>query len=107
MPTQILRAGNSAELLRRDSRKTGSGADSPCQGEMSRSDKGGRVGDYEHEVLIWSRPRWRFAYFAAVGKVGRRPRAAKSPPRQIKQKSGVRVNNPPPPSAGTRAPEAL
>ena len=27
MPTQILRAGNSAELLRRDSRKTGSGAD--------------------------------------------------------------------------------
>ena len=55
----------------------GSGADSPCQGEMSRSDKGGRVGDYEHEVLIWSRPRWRFAYFAAMGKVGRRPQAAK------------------------------
>ena len=46
--TQILRAGNSAELLRRDSRKTGSGADSPCQGEMSRSDKGGRVGEYGH-----------------------------------------------------------
>ena len=55
----------------------GSGADSPCQGEMSRSDRGGRVGDYEHEVLIWSRPRWRFAYFAAMGKVGRRPQAAK------------------------------
>ena len=58
-------------------------------------------------VPILSRPRWRFAYFAAVGKVGRRPRAAKSPLRQIKQKSGVRVNNPPPPSAGTPAPEAL
>ena len=59
-------------------------------------------------VPILSRPRWRFAYFAAVGKVGRRPQAAKSPPpRQIKQKSGVRVNNPPPPSAGTRASEAL
>ena len=38
----------------------GSGADSPCQGEMSRSDRGDRVGDYEHEVLIWSRPRRRF-----------------------------------------------
>ena len=25
------------------------------------------------------RPRWRFAYFAAMGKVGRRPQAAKSP----------------------------
>ena len=36
-------------------------------------------GDYEHEVLIWSCPRWRFAYFAAMGKVGRRPQAAKSP----------------------------
>ena len=36
-------------------------------------------GDYEHEVPIWSRPRWRFAYFAAMGKVGRRPQAAKSP----------------------------
>ena len=34
----------------------GSGADSPCQGEMSRSDKGGRVGDYEHKVLIGANP---------------------------------------------------
>ena len=25
------------------------------------------------------RPRWRFAYFAAMGKVGRRPQAAKLP----------------------------
>ena len=33
----------------------GSGADSPCQGEMARRARGGRVGDYEHEVLIWSR----------------------------------------------------
>ena len=39
----------------------GSGADSPCQGEMARRARGGRVGDYEHEVLIRSRPRRRFA----------------------------------------------
>ena len=39
----------------------GSGADSPCQGEMARRARGGRVGDYEHKVLIWSRPRRRFA----------------------------------------------
>ena len=36
-------------------------------------------GDYEHEVLIRSRPRWRFGYFAATGKVTRRPQAAKFP----------------------------
>ena len=35
----------------------GSGADSPCQGEMARRARGGRVGDYEHEVLIGARPR--------------------------------------------------
>ena len=29
-------------------------------------------GDYEHKVLIWSRPRGRFGYFAAMGKVTRR-----------------------------------
>ena len=29
-------------------------------------------------ALILSRPRWRFAYFAAMGKVGRRPQAAKT-----------------------------
>ena len=57
----------------------GSGADSPCQGEMARRARGGRVGDYEHEVLIRSRPRRRFGDFAAVGKVTRRPQAAKSP----------------------------
>ena len=62
----------------------GSGADSPCQGEMSRSDRGDRVGDYEHEVLIWSRPRWRFGDFAAVGKVTRRPQAAKLPLQETK-----------------------
>ena len=56
----------------------GSGADSPCQGEMARRARGGRVGDYEHEVLIWSRPRWRFAFFFAMEKEGRRPQAAKS-----------------------------
>ena len=50
----------------------GSGADSPCQGEMARRARGGRVGDYEHEVLIRSRPRRRFGDFAAVGKVTRR-----------------------------------
>ena len=60
------------------------GADTPCQGEMSRRDKrgremarrarGGRESDYEHEVLIWSRPRGRFAFFFAMEKEGRRPR---------------------------------
>ena len=30
-------------------------------------------------MLLWSRPRGRFAYFAATGKVGRRPQAAKPP----------------------------
>ena len=35
-------------------------------------------GEYERGALILSRPRWRFAYFAAMGKVGRRPQAAKS-----------------------------
>ena len=34
----------------------GSGADSPCQGEMARRARGGRVGDYEHEVLIGAVP---------------------------------------------------
>ena len=34
-------------------------------------------------------------------------RAVKSPLRKIKQKSGAPANNPPPPSAGTPAPEAL
>ena len=48
------------------------------------------MGDYEHEVLIWSRPRWRFAYFAAMGKVGRRPQAAELPaPNLYKEKPSV------------------
>ena len=34
----------------------GSGADSPCQGEMARRARGGRVGDYEHGVLIGAVP---------------------------------------------------
>ena len=34
----------------------GSGADSPCQGEMAQRARGGRVGDYEHEVLIEAVP---------------------------------------------------
>ena len=62
MATQILRAGIFLPSQR----------DNPCQ-------RGPGKGDYEHEVLIWSRPRWRFAYFAAAGKVGRRPQAAKLP----------------------------
>ena len=37
------------------------------------------MSDYEHEVLIRSRPRWRFGYFAAAGKVTRRPQTAESP----------------------------
>ena len=75
----ILRAGNVLITSRGYPRKQGSGADSPCQGEMARRARGGRVGGYEHEVLIWSRPRRRFGDFAAVGKVTRRPQAAKSP----------------------------
>ena len=60
--TQILRAGIFLPTPRDNPRKWGPGK-----------------GDYEHEVLIWSRPRGRFAYFAAMGKVGRRPQAAKLP----------------------------
>ena len=41
--------------------------------------RGPGKGDYEHEVLIRSRPRRRFGDFAAAGKVTRRPQAAKSP----------------------------
>ena len=39
--------------------------------------RGPGKGDYEHEVLIWSRPRGRFGSFAAMGKGTRRPQAAK------------------------------
>ena len=58
----ILRAGNFLPSRRGSPRKWGPGK-----------------GDYEHEVLIRSRPRRRFGDFAAVGKVTRRPQAAKSP----------------------------
>ena len=54
--TQILRAGNFLPSPRGNPRNRGPGADSPCQGEMSRSDRGGRVGEYGHEVSILSRP---------------------------------------------------
>ena len=52
----ILRAGNVLPTSRGNPRNGGPGADSPCQGEMSRSDRGGRVGEYGHEVSILSRP---------------------------------------------------
>ena len=60
--TQILRAGNVLPTPRGNPRKWGPGK-----------------GDYEHEVLIRSRPRRRFGDFAAAGKVTRRPQAAKYP----------------------------
>ena len=60
--TQILRAGRSPPTQRDNPRKRGPGK-----------------GEYGHEVSILSRPRWRFGYFAAMGKVTRRPQAAKLP----------------------------
>ena len=54
--TQILRAGRSPPTQRGNPRKRGPGK-----------------GEYGHEVSILSRPRWRFGYFAAMGKVTRRP----------------------------------
>ena len=53
--TQILRAGNLLLTFRYASPVMGSGADSPCQGEMARRVRGGRVGEYGHEVSILSR----------------------------------------------------
>ena len=41
---------------------------------MARRARGGGESDYEHEVLIWSRPRGRFSFFFAMEKEGRRPR---------------------------------
>ena len=77
--TQILRAGNLLLTFRYASPVMGSGADSPCQGEMARRVRGGRVGDYGHVSVHRSRPQRRFGDFAAAGKVTRRPRAAKLP----------------------------
>ena len=54
--TPVLRAGNFLPTSRGNPRNGGPGADSPCQGEMSRSDRGGRVGEYGHAVSILSRP---------------------------------------------------
>ena len=53
--------------------------DSACPRGNPRNGVRGK-GDYEHEVLIWSRPRWRFGSFAAMGKGTRRPQAAKLSP---------------------------
>ena len=105
-----------------------SGADSPCQGEMSRSDRRGRVGDYEHAVLIGAVPggvlpnpsllpakpsgaglpgrggarertqfsppggngvEWTLRRRAAMGKVGRRPQAAKFPAQNYSKNSST------------------
>ena len=63
----ILRAGNILPTSRGNPRKWGPGK-----------------GDYEHEVLIWSRPRWRFGSFSAMGKGTRRPQAATFPLRGMK-----------------------
>ena len=60
--TQILRAGTFLPDPRGNPRKWGPGK-----------------GDYEHEVLIWSRPRRFFGDFLIVEKVTRRPQAAKPP----------------------------
>ena len=84
----ILRAGNVLPTSRGNPRKWGPGK-----------------GDYEHKVLIWSRPRGRFGYFAAMGKVTRRPQAAKSPAKNGRQRRRVREaapykENKPPGTAG-------
>ena len=64
-----------------------SGADSPCQGEMARRARGGRVGEYEREALILSRalaPLWFLSGRPERNPPRRaelpcRPQAAKSP----------------------------
>ena len=91
--TQILRAGSFLPDQRGNPRKWGPGK-----------------GEYEHEVLIWSRPRGRFAYFAAMGKVGRRPQAAKSPCKKRNRsihcpliRPSVRTGAPSPQGEGLRA----
>ena len=51
---------------------------------------GSGVSEYERGALILSEPRWRFGDFAAMGKVTRRPQAAKSPLRPLnKQAAGA------------------
>ena len=68
----------------------GSRADSPCQGEMARRARGGRVGEYEREALILSRalaPLWFLSGRPERNPPRRaelpcRPQAAKSPMRK-------------------------
>ena len=50
---------------------------------------GSGVSEYGGEAPILSEPRGRFAYFAATGKVGRRPQAAKSPLRKMEGSGGA------------------
>ena len=81
----ILRAGNVLPTSRGNPRKWGPGK-----------------GDYEHKVLIWSRPRGRFGYFAAMGKVTRRPQAAKPP---LRTTNPIRNLPPHPPPSGAPSPQ--
>ena len=74
--TQILRAGNVLPTPRDNHRKWGPGK-----------------GDYEHEVLIWSRPRRSFGFFPIVGKVTRRPQAAKLPAK-VSRRGPMRASGP-------------
>ena len=69
----ILRAGTSALTNQERVPVMGSGADSPCQGEMARRAREGRASEYERGALILSEPRGRFAFFFAMEKEGRRP----------------------------------
>ena len=52
---------------------------------------GSGVSEYGGEAPILSEPRGRFAYFAATGKVGRRPQAAKFPCERWKVAAARRV----------------
>ena len=64
MATQILRAGNSLLSYRYAS---------PVMGDWGKR-------SYGHEVPVGRIPQRRFGYFAAAGKVTRRPQAAKFSP---------------------------
>ena len=80
------------ENQNRASPVTGSGADSPYQGEMSSaSETEGVGGGVQTQVkrsfnrsLPSPRPRRRFAYFAAAGKAGR-ARGRETPPSSVKK----------------------
>ena len=77
----------------------------PLQG-ITPVNRGPGKGDYEHEVLIWSRPRRRFGDFAAAGKVTRRPQAAKLPADRKKLSPTLYIIRKPPPVARRRTPKA-